>query len=237
MFNKIAPIVLSILLLVAFLGSADNLPVLAISSTVLIIAATFINYKRLGFYWPHLLLPIFYLSGAAASYAVIPSSSIRLVFVAAAVISFFFLERQLGKESHFLQNMFLASTFLIYVGLFAAAFYFVDLSFWWIITSISLLTAALIMQGFAGITLPTKKYFSLLIVVVVTEAAVGLSLWPTYFLINAIVLFFVFYLLWTFASAAFFGKLSSKKIYWQLVLVSVVLAMTLSTAAWLPLVR
>lgn len=235
MFDRISPIVLSILLVVVLLGSVNNLGMLGISSTVLILFATFINYKRLGFYWPHLLLPIFFLIGITTAYAIIPSPSIRLVFLVLAVVSFFYLEKQLGHESHYLQNMFLVSVFLVYVALFAARFYFVDISFWWELAGIAVLTIVFIMQGFAGISLPSKKYFSLLIVAVITESGLGLMLWPSHFLVNAVVLFLLFYLLWTFASAAFFGKLTSKKIYWQSTLIFIVLLLILATAAWQPL--
>lgn len=235
MFNSIAPLILSILLLVALLGSASNLFVLGISTTLLIVFTTFINYKRLGFYWSHLLLPIFFLIGLSVTYAIIPSPTMRIIFLILAATSFYFLERQLGKESHYLQNIFLVTVFLVYVGLFAAAFYFVSLSFWWEIAAIAGMTAALTLQGFAGITLLTKKYFSLLIVVVITEAALGLMLWPTHFLVNAVVLFLIFYLLWTFASAAFFGKLTSKKIYWQGTLAFLILLIILATTSWSPI--
>ncbi|MBI2355846.1 MAG: hypothetical protein HYV13_01395 [Candidatus Doudnabacteria bacterium] len=235
MLHKISPVILSILLVVALLGSSGNLPLMGASIVVLAAVATFINYKRLGFYWSHLLLPIFFLVGAAGTYAVIPSQKPGLIFLILAGISFFYLERTLGKESHYLQNIFLLTVFLIYLGLFASAFYFVNFSFWWEIALITAFTVGLTLQGFAGITLPSKKYFFLLITVVIAESAVGLMLWPTHFLVNAIVLFLIFYLLWAFALAAFFGKLTSKKIYWQSMLVTLVLAAVLATASWMPL--
>ncbi|MBX4191770.1 MAG: hypothetical protein KW804_03155, partial [Candidatus Doudnabacteria bacterium] len=79
-----------------------------------------------------------------------------------------------------------------------------------------------------------KRYFHLLIAMVITEITWALSFWPTHFFVNAVVLFCAFYLLWLFSFSAFFGKLTKQKVYWQLTLIAIVLILTLSTTAWRP---
>lgn len=235
MFNKISSLTLSILLFLVFLGSASNLSVFLVSLAILIIATFVINVKRVGFLISHLALPTFYLLSAGIIFSIITSSTLRLIFLFIAAFLFLLIEIQLGKESHFLQNIYLLSAFSIFIGIFSAQFYF-NFSIYWIGLISFVSSYFLIVQGFAGILLPLKKYFSFVIALVCGQLALGLALWPTYFLVNAIVLFCAFYLLWLFAVSVFFGKLSRKKIYWQLALVILVLAITLSSAAWKPLV-
>ena len=141
---------------------------------------------------------------------------------------------KLGKESHFLQNIYLLSVFGIYLGIFAIQFYYHLMSLW-ILPVVFLVTYVFAIQGFAGFTLPAKKYFYTLIAIICSQASLGLTLWPTYYYVDAVVLFCLFYLMWLFAFSAFFGKLSKQKIYWQVSLIAIVLLLTLATAAWKPL--
>lgn len=235
MLNRIYPLVLAVLLFLALFNTTENLGLLIWSLLGVIVLTTAVNLKRIGIYWPHLFLPIGLLVGVGMVYAVIANPSLRLIFLFAATVGFYTLERQLGRESHWLQNLFIISGLLIYIGLFAWNFYFVGLGFWWALGLISLASWLLIVQGFAGITLEAKKYFFILMMVIITQAAAGLLLWPTHFLLGATVLFLIFYLLWALALAVFFGKLSVQKIYWQLTMATAVLIAILSTASWLPI--
>jgi len=231
MFTKISSLTLAVLMFLMFLGSSANLYVFAASVVILIFASLAINFKRLNFTWPHLLLPAIYLIASGWVFAIISSSGQRLVFLIVASILFYFLETKLGRESHFLQNIFLLSSFAMFLSLFAVQFYF-NLKVWWVVPAFFGLAYLLAIQGFAGFSLPTKKYFYVLIALVVAESAWGLSFWPTHFFVDAVVLFCIFYILWLFSFSAFFGKLSRQKVYWQLMLVAIVLFLTLSTAAW-----
>ena len=235
MFTRISSITLAILLFLVLLGSQSNLYIYAASLIVLIFGAFAINFKRLNFTWPHLLLPTIYLLGVGSVVAVISSSTFRLVFLILACILFYALEMRLGKESHFLQNIYLLSVFAIYLGVFALQFYF-NLKVWWVLPLVFGVTYLLSVQGFAGFSLPAKRYFYLLVAMVVSEAAWGLLFWPTHFFVNSVVLFCVFYLLWLFSFSAFFGKLSRAKIYWQLTLIGLILLVTLSSAALRPFI-
>ena len=236
MFNRISTLILSILLFMVLLGSAASLQVLVLALSILILGVLAVNYKRVGLIWPHLLLPTFYLLGVGSIFSVISSPTWRLVFLIAACLVFYVMEMELGRESHFLQNVFLFSVLAIFIGLFAIQFYF-HLYFLWLVLSIFILSYLLIVQGFAGFSLPVKKYFSLLIALVIAETAWGLSLWPTYFVVNAIITFAIFYLLWIFSFSAFFGKLTRNKIYWQLSLTMVIIAVVIATANFKPLTR
>jgi hypothetical protein len=234
MFTKISSITLAILMFLMLLGSQSHLYVLAGSVVVLIFAAFAINFKRLNFSWPHLLLPSIYLIGAAGVFAIIPSTIIRISFLFLASVLFYLLEVKLGKESHFLQNIYLLSVFAIYLGMFALQFYF-NLQIWYLVPLSFIVTYFLAVQGLAGFSLPAKKYFYLLIALIAAEATWGMAFWPTHYFVNSVILFCIFYLLWLFAFSAFFGKLSRAKIYWQLTLIAIVVIVTLSTAAWRPL--
>lgn len=234
MFTRISSITLAVLLFFVLLGSQGNPYIFATSIVVLIFATFAINFKRLHFTWPHLLLPTIYLIGISSIFAVITSPTLRVVFLIIACILFYILEMKLGRESHFLQNMYLMSAFALYLGLFAVQFYF-NLPAWWTLPLVFAATYLLAVQGFAGFSLPAKRYFYLLVAMVVTEAAWGLIFWPTYFFVNSVVLFCIFYLLWLFSFSAFFGRLTRQKIYWQLTLIGLVLLITLTTAAWRPL--
>lgn len=234
MFTKISSLTLAILLFVVLLGSRSNLYILAAAVLILIFATFALNLKRLNFTWPHLLLPTTYILGVTAVFVVISSHTIQIEFLILASTMFYFLEVKLGHESHFLQNIYLLTVFALYLGMFAVQFYF-HLSTFWILPTAFFLTYMFVIQGFAGFSLPTKKYFYFLIALICTEAVLGLTLWPTHFLVDAVVLFSLFYLMWIFSFSAFFGKLSKQKIYWQTALLVIVLILTLTTAAWRPL--
>jgi hypothetical protein len=156
-----------------------------------------------------------------------------LILIAASII-YYMLEVRLGRESHFLQNVYLLTVFALYLAMSGFQFY-LNLKVWTIIPISFILTYLLSIQGFAGFSLPSKRYFHLLIAIVCTEIVWALSFWPTHFFVNAVILFCVFYILWLFSFSAFFGKLTRQKVYWQLTLVAIVLILTLTTAAWRPL--
>src|SRR5262249_14596300 len=156
---------------------------------------------RLNFSWPHLMLPVLYLVGVGIVYAAISGYTLRLTFLLVAAVTFYFLETKLGKESHFLQNIFLLSVFSWYVGLYGIHFYFkLPAIFFFIL--IFLATYLFAVQGFAGFHQPSKKYFYILLSLVCAEAALGLLLWPTHYFVDAVVLFCVFYLIWLFSFSA-----------------------------------
>ena len=217
-----------------FLGSKADLFASATSVVVLIFASLAINYKRLNFTWPHLMLPVIYLLAVGSVYTIISDSTIRTIFLVIASMSFYVLEVKLGKESHFLQNIYLLSVFGIFLALFALQFYF-NLPVWVTIPAAYIITYLLTIQGFAGFSLPSKKYFHILTAMVVAEVTWALSFWPSHYFVNAVVLFCFFYVLWLFSFSAFFGKLTKQKVYWQLTLVAIVLILTLTTAAWKPI--
>ncbi len=212
-------------------GTHTNFYVLFGATIVLVLATLILNFRRLNFTWPHLLLPTLYLGGVLSAFVVITSPTPRLIFLIFSGIVFYFLEMRLGRESHLLQNIYLASLFGWYLGLFAIQFYF-NLNGVYLALVVFATTYLFAIQGFAGFNQPAKKYFYLIIALLCAEGAWGLTFWPTYFTINAVVLFCMFYLLWLFSFSAFFGKLSRAKIYWQVALVIIVLAISLSTTAW-----
>lgn len=234
MFNKVSSLTLALLLFLVLFGSASNFLVFLLSLGILILATLVINVKRVGWSIAHLLLPTYFLLGVGSVFSVITSPTFRAIFLIVCALVFFMVEIHLGRESHFLQNIYLLSSFAIFAGLFALDFYF-NLPVWVMALLFLFFSYLLIVQGFVGITLPAKKHFSAVITLLCAQLAIGLSLWPTYFLVNAIVLFCAFYILWLFAVSIFFGKLTTQKIYWQLALVTLVLILTLSTAAWQPL--
>jgi hypothetical protein len=237
MFNRISSLVLAMAMFMVFLGSVrsvNDFYIFLASLAILLAAVTAINVKRVGFSWPHILLPVIFIVGAASIFVVITDPTIRTVFLFFSSMVLYFMEIQLGRESHFLQNAFLFSVFAWFLGLFAVQFY-LDISTAWTVIAAFLSSYLLVIQGFAGFSLPAKKYFNFLVALVCAQAAWGLLFWPTHYLVNAAVLFSVFYLLWIFSFSAFFGKLSVKKIYWQMTLIFIVLVLILATAAWQPL--
>jgi hypothetical protein len=237
MFNRISSLVLAIAMFMVLGGSVrtdNDFYIFLASLAVLLVAVTIINIKRLGFSWPHILLPIIYIVGVGCIFIMITDPRLRSVFLFFSSTVLYVLETQLGRESHFLQNVYLFSVFAWFLGLFAVIFY-LNIGTAWSVAAAFLASYLLIVQGFAGFSLPAKKYFNFLIALACAQATWGLLFWPTHYLVNAVVLFSVFYLLWIFSFSAFFGKLSVKKIYWQLVLVFIVLLVTLTTAAWEPL--
>ncbi len=234
MFNKISSLTLAILLFLVFFGTRGNFYFYIAGVAGVVLATLAVNFKRLNFTWPHLLLPTLYVIGIGSTFAIITETVARIVFLVVACIIFYFLEMKLGKESHFLQNTFLLSVFAGYLGLFAAHYYFPVSSLILAVAAFAV-TYIFALQGFAGFTQPAKKYFYFLLALLCGEAAWGLALWPTHFFVNTVVLFCMFYLIWLFAFSAFFGKLNVAKIYWQIFLVGLALIAVLATAAWEPL--
>lgn len=234
MFIKISSLTLAILMFLVLFGTRDHPYVLAASVLGLILATFAINFKRLNFTWPHLLLPVLYILATAGVFSLIPNQTWQIVFLVISCALFFLMEIRLGKESHLLQNIYLMSAFGLFLTLFALEFYF-RLPLYLFAPAVFVVSYILAIQGFTGFVLPAKKYFYLLLSLACTEAAWGLTFWPTHFFVGAVVLFCVFYILWLFSFSAFFGKLSRAKIFWQMSLIGIILIITLSTAAWKPL--
>lgn len=235
MFTKVSSFALAVLMYVVLFGTKTN-PYLVLAGIFgLILATLAINYRRLNFTWPHLLLPVIYVVATASVYVLIPSSFWQEVFLGTASLIFFFMELRLGKESHLLQNVFLISSFGIFLGLFGLVFYY-RLPTYIFIPLVFGFSFVLSVQGLTGFQLPAKKYFYILTATITAQTAWGLLYWPTHYFVNATVLFSVFYILWLFSFSAFFGKLSRAKIFWQLSLVTILLVIVLSTAAWEPIV-
>lgn len=234
MFTKVSSFALAVLMYVVLYGTRTN-PYLVLAGTFgLVLASLAINYRRLNFTWPHLLLPAIYSVATASVFVLIPSPFWQEVFLGAAALVLFLMELRLGKESHLLQNIFLISSFGIFLGLFGLDFYYRLPTY----VFVPLMFAAgfiLSVQGLTGFQLPAKKYFYILTAVITAEVAWGLRFWPTFYFVNATVLFSVFYAIWLFSFSAFFGKLSRAKIFWQLSLIAIVLVIVLSTAAWKPI--
>lgn len=236
MNNKISSLILTILFVVIFWGSVSNYFVLMAAVALLIIAVSAVNLKRVSYSWPHLLLPVLFLLAAGGIFAILTSFQLRIWFLLLAGIIFYLMETNLRKEGYLLQTVFLMSSFALYVGLFSLHFYLRLNPGLLTILSV-FLTGLLAITGFAGFSLPAKKYFILLITVVCAEITLALAYWPTYFLVNAVILFCIFYLLWIFAVSVFFGKLSKQKIFLQLTMIGLVLFIVLSTTAWSPLFK
>ena len=131
MFNKISSLILSVLLLLVLSGNANNLPVLVVSFLALVLGSVYFNYRRFKLAWSHLLLPVLFLIGVFSIYSILSSQMLKIIFTLISVLSFYFLEKHLGKESHFLQNIYLFSAFSIFTGMFAAQFYF-NLNHWFL---------------------------------------------------------------------------------------------------------
>lgn len=236
MNNKISSAILTFLFVIIFWGSTTNYFILTAAVALLIIAVSAVNLKRVSYSWPHLLLPVIFLLASGGIFAILTSFQLRIWFLIIAGIIFYLIETNLGKEGHLLQTTFLLSAFALYVSLFSLHFY-LRLNPGFLILLSIFVTSLLAITGFAGFTLPVKKYFIILITVICGEISLALAYWPTYFMVNAIILFCIFYLLWTFAVAAFFGKLTKQKIFLQLITVGLVLIVVLSTTAWTPLFK
>jgi len=234
MLKRVSAIILSILLFLSFTLSGESISLLGISVLGLMVISYVLNSFQLKFTWPHLLLPTFFLLAVGVSFAVITLPIIRTIFLVVSAILYYLLQIKLGKESYFLQSVFLLSAFGIYSGLFALEFY-LNLNIWLVLLGVLVFTLLFTLQGFAGFELTTKKNLILIIVLLITQSALGLLLWPVHFLVSGAVLFGIFYLLWVFLVSAFFGKLTRNKIFWQVGLVSIFLLIILSTAAWKPL--
>lgn len=234
MFIKISSLTLAIFMFFVLFGSRQHPYMFAAAVFGLILATLAINFKRLNFTWPHLLLPILYILAAAGVFALIPNPAWQIMFLVLSSVLFFLMEIRLGKESHLLQNIYLLSAFGLFLSLFASEFYF-RMPLYYFVPAVFVVSFILAIQGFTGFVLPAKKYFYLLLSLACAEAAWGLAYWPTHFFVGAVVLFCVFYILWLFSFSAFFGKLSRAKIFWQLSLVGIILMVTLATAAWKPL--
>lgn len=233
MFTKISSFVLAVLLFFGLLQSQASPYAFAGAVLILLFMAFAVNFRRLNFTWPHLLLPTLFIFATASCFAVISNPQTRLIFLLFASIAFFLLELRLGRESHLLQTFYLFSVFSIYLGYFALKFYF-NLPLFLVIPLVFIASYLFALQGLSGFSLPAKKYFYFLIALLCAEAAWGLLLWPTHFFVDAVVLFSFFYLLWLFSFSAFFGKLSKQKIFWQVGIISIILILTFLTAAWKP---
>ena len=87
MFNRISSVVLAIAMFMVFVGSVrgvNNFYIFLMSLAILLVAVTIINVKRLGFSWPHILLPLIYIIGVASIFVIIQSEVLRTAFLVGA---------------------------------------------------------------------------------------------------------------------------------------------------------
>jgi hypothetical protein len=231
MLDKLSSVFFSGLLFLLLFNSQESIYVLVGSAVALMVAILAMNLRKVGLAWSYQFISLTYIAAVFSGFILVPNQNLRLIFLIISAILFYFVQINLGKQSQLLQNVFLGNLFVIYVAIFSLQHY-QRINLWVFLGLVTFLTFIFSVQGFAGFSTVSKKYFIFVLTFLAAQASLALFFWPVLFLTKAVVLFFLFYLFWSFAVAVFFGKLTKKKIILQSGIVFISLVLLLVSAAW-----
>ena len=245
MFQKFSSLFLAIIFVALFNMQSLVLWQLLTGVGGLIMITTIVNYflHRKGIHrienYTFLLLPVIWISASAIFIFLQNVRFWEIVFAYALGIIFFRLQLSLQARvnSVFSENVFFLSAFGIFLGIWAINFFFTP--GWWIIMAlVFLFSVILIWIGIFNTHAERKERitYTLFLSLGLTEISWALLFWPLHYLSMAIVISAIFYLAWTMTRLHFLGMLNFKKIAYHSGFIALILIITLSTAAWLPLI-
>lgn len=185
-----------------------------------------------------LLLPLFFIFASLAAVTVLPRGYLRIMVLALSAVVFFGAELRLRPRiasQLFFDNVFLLSTFGIFLGIWAGEF-FLTPAWWIIIGALFLSSLILFWYGFYPSPLPNfeKFVYSLISALILAQAGWALLLLPLHYLTVAVVFTSFFFLIWELTRFHIRGSLTRQKVIFHLVIVGLLVMASFYGAKWLP---
>jgi len=183
-------------------------------------------------------LPVLFLFGYFGTLAAVSAPSMKVVVAALGAGIFYLFElylpsthpRAVGEVTV------LTTGFLFQVTLWAGNFFFL-LPWWALMCAVFTFSSGLFFLMFVYRDLYRKNalFWALICALVQVEIAWAVFFWPVHFLTAAVTNFACFYILFIVSSMHFEGRLHKKGVYFQIILILIVLLMSLLSSPWSPL--
>lgn len=185
-----------------------------------------------------LLLPSLFLLGLFGTIGAISFAGTKLFVAVFAVFLLYFYQQHFPKAVPvFIEEIFtLSAAFLVFNFLWSVNFFFTP-PWWGMIGLVFVFGFLLFWQAFYKIGKPGNEALlqGLLCGLLAAESAWAILFLPVHFLTASVVSFMVFYVIYVLSSFYFAGRLTSKKIYFQLGLVALLLVLSLVSSPWQPI--
>lgn len=202
-------------------------------------ASAFLNRNLITGYLDITLLlpPVFWVASASALIIRQDSIYMQLVLAVAAALVFIELQQRLSPVHHpllFENAMFLSAAGIFY-AIWSYEFFFIPS--WWIVMVLMFASSFLLLwTTFYSTPAPVKEraLFSLFLAFLAMELTWGLLFWPVHYITFTVVVAGMYYLAATLCRFYLMGSLTSKKIVFHTVFISLVECIALFSARWLP---
>jgi hypothetical protein len=241
--KKYVNTILAVVLLAIFNYGAFNTEqtILAVLGLAILVGLFMLYFNRNGLRRfsdiAFIFFPIFWIAGGTVLIFLLEADFFRIV--ASAFVSYFLFRimSDIRPKTHsaLVDNAFFLSATGIFLGLWAADFFFSPA--WWII--IALHFAFTFLFFWTGLSTALvgnydKLLYSLILALVFAELTWAMLFWPLHFLSLTVVSAALFYSAWSLFRFYLSGSLDRKKIIFYTVFSSVVIIVVFSTAIWLP---
>ena len=236
----------ALILLTAFFGSRSGAQrfgsfYLAVAVSVLLILAMQFRLLRKtsksinDLLW--LVMPCLFLVGTFGAVAS-TSAGLGLFFAVLSSYLFYFYHRHFPSPIplYIEQTFSLYGAFLLSVFLWGLNFFFTPA--WWIMLLFGFISFfPFFWQAFYKMSRSGSAalFDALIVALFVVEMIWAMLYWPVYFFTVAVVMFGAIYLVYMLAFQYFKNRLNRRKIYFQVMVVSFVVLIALSTASWQPI--
>lgn len=187
--------------------------------------------KRSDLSW--VIMPVLFAAGLFGTMAATNTLGMLFAVLAVYILYFYFSYFPSGIPQYIEQTFVLLGTFMLVVAVWSLNFFFSPP--WWLVTLLFFGVSFLIFwQMFYKMGQMEKNLTlgALIGGLIMAEVSWALLFWPVYFFTAALVSFSLFYVCYILSGLYFEGRLTSRKVYFQLALVLLVLFATLASTAW-----
>jgi len=177
-------------------------------------------------------LVFFFILGGAGVLFILPSFTLRLLFIL-IILAVLAWTLRAGRKIE-INILALITAYVLSTAQFGLHFFF-RIPAWALLVVTFIWVTVLFWLGFRlkiGNITTSAKLLSLVTGLAGAEIALALLFWPTHFLVTSTVFFLLFYLVWMMANFYMLGILSRNRLLIHSVFVVLVLSVLLFTAQW-----
>jgi len=211
--------------------------IFSILSALAVFGINYLLLRRSGKAVIFLILPTLFMVGTLGAMATISSMVLKITLGVVTAILFYLYESYFpDRHPAFFEEMFsLVVAFLVLVFLWGLYFFF-GLAWWGLLVISGIIFALLFLQAFYKMNRRGQDLtlMTLLAVILLLEISWTQFYLPVHFLTASVVGFAVFYLIYTLSRLHFLGKLSRDKVYFQVGMIAILVALSLFSSPWGP---
>ncbi|MEK9180885.1 MAG: hypothetical protein AAB871_01485 [Patescibacteria group bacterium] len=243
MFQKFVALILGFLLFLFFYRDVSPLSVVGLRMIwftlgVTVVNAYFIRREIKKFLDLSLLLfPVLFIWSAIAVVFLLPGGALKLLGILITILLFIKIEanptaRYLGP---FEEKVFFITAFGLFLGVWTLDYYF-NFSWWLVILLFFGICFALLWSAFypLGTTLYRKLLYCHFAALLLAQSSWALLFWSLHYFTMSVVFMGFFYLAWIIFRLQLEANINGKKVFFHVMLVTVLEATALTFARWLP---